>query len=53
MCDCSTEDIKDIIESKQQELNKLLESETLDKAKALNLSVELDKLIYKYYSYIM
>lgn len=52
MCDCSTRTIKDIIESKQEELNKLLESETVDKAEALKLSVELDKLIYRYYSYI-
>ncbi len=53
MCNCSTEDIKNAIENKQEELNKLLESEIVDRAKALELSVELDKLIYKYYSYTM
>lgn len=50
--DCNN-DIRDIIESKQEELNKLLESETVDKSKALELSLELDKLIYKYYCYKM
>lgn len=53
MSDCSTKSIKDIIESKQEELNKLLEDEAVDKSVALKLSVELDKLIYKYYSCIM
>lgn len=50
MCNCSTEAIKAAIERKQEELNKLLESEVVDRAKALELSIELDKLIYKYYS---
>lgn len=53
MCNCSTEAIKTAIENKQEELNKLLESEIVDRAKALELSVELDKLIYKYYSFTM
>lgn len=53
MCNYSSEDIKSAIESKQAELNKLLESEKVDKEKALELSVELDKLIYKFYSYTM
>lgn len=49
----TSEDIKNAIESKQEELNKLLESEKVDKEKALELSVELDKLIYRFYSYTM
>ncbi|WIV11736.1 aspartyl-phosphate phosphatase Spo0E family protein [Proteiniborus sp. MB09-C3] len=53
MCDCSSEDVKVAIEIKQAELNKLLEDEIIDKIKALELSVELDKLIYRYYSYKM
>lgn len=53
MCNCYTEAIKTAIENKQEELNKLLESEIVDKTKALELSIELDKLIYKYYSYTM
>ncbi len=53
MCNDLNEEIKNIIECKQEELNKLLENETVDKAKALKLSVELDKLIYKYYCYNM
>ncbi len=53
MCNDLNEEIKNIIESKQEELNKLLESEIVDKTEALKLSVELDKLIYKYYCYKM
>lgn len=51
MSNCVTEDIKNAIENKQEELNKLLESEIVDREEALKLSTELDKLIYKYYSY--
>jgi len=47
----SNEDLKNAIEKKQEELNRLLENETIDKVEALKLSVELDKLIYRYYQY--
>ncbi len=41
--------IKDVIKDKQEELDELLSNDQVDKNKALELSVELDKLIYKYY----
>ncbi|MFA5524973.1 MAG: aspartyl-phosphate phosphatase Spo0E family protein [Tissierellales bacterium] len=53
MCKCSCEDIKRAIKHKQEELNKFLENEKIDKEKALELSVELDKLIYRFYSCTM
>lgn len=45
----SNEELKNAIEKKKEELNKLLENENVDKVKALKLSTELDKLIYRYY----
>ena len=41
--------IKGIIKDKQEELDELLSNDYIDKNKALELSVELDKLIYRYY----
>ncbi|MGF7057600.1 Spo0E family sporulation regulatory protein-aspartic acid phosphatase [Brassicibacter mesophilus] len=41
--------IKDIIKDKREELDELLSNDHVDKEKALELSVELDKLISKYY----
>lgn len=43
--------LKNMIIRKQEELNKFLENENIDKSKALELSLELDKLIYEFYCY--
>lgn len=48
----SIEEIKNMIEIKQKELNKLLGEDKVNKEQALSISIELDKLIYKYYSFI-
>ncbi|SDY78335.1 Spo0E like sporulation regulatory protein [Proteiniborus ethanoligenes] len=45
------DNLKDLIIKKQDELNKFLESENVNKSKALELSLELDKLIYEFYVY--
>jgi hypothetical protein len=41
--------IKGIIKDRQEELDELLSNDHVDKKKALELSIELDKLISKYY----
>lgn len=43
------EELKDTIEKKRQELNKLLSEENIDRKRVLELSEQLDELIYKYY----
>ncbi|WP_183108738.1 aspartyl-phosphate phosphatase Spo0E family protein [Thermohalobacter berrensis] len=48
----SLEELKVIIEEKRYQLNTLLKNNDTNREKALKLSVELDKLICKYYSAI-
>ncbi|WP_427338244.1 aspartyl-phosphate phosphatase Spo0E family protein [Caloranaerobacter sp. DY30410] len=43
------EKLKNIIEEKRQELNELLSKKDIDKNRVLELSMQLDELIYKYY----
>ncbi|WP_083238813.1 aspartyl-phosphate phosphatase Spo0E family protein [Caloranaerobacter ferrireducens] len=43
------ERLKNTIEEKRQELNELLSKKNIDKNRALELSEQLDELIYEYY----
>ena len=47
--DLNIERLKNTIEEKRQELNELLLNKNIDKNRALELSEQLDKLIYEYY----
>lgn len=47
--DLNIERLRNTIEEKRQELNELLLNKNIDKNRALELSEQLDKLIYEYY----
>lgn len=47
--DLNIERLKNTIEEKRRELNELLLNKNIDKNRALELSEQLDKLIYEYY----